>query len=257
MMRDAGIDMDAIMLYEADERMFAGLVGQWGAYAKRDQLNIIVGDTIDWNLHQKTLNPSGPESFIDRTLRAARGFHTDGKPVRGAFFHDIIRAIWGRKGPYRSIEWMLAAGHAITEIRRLNDVLPYDFTINVSTTIKPGEETPVTVAYRTEPSTQTVTVRLFAGPDLESSASELKFEPGVSSATFKVRWKPDEVSASRANRTFIALRASRSERPSEHPVIRMVYVQGDAPAPVPVPAPEGAAPAAAPTGPAKEEAPKP
>lgn len=254
MMRDAGIDMDAIMLYEADEKMFQGLVGQWGAYARRDQLDLIVGDTIDWPLHQKTLNPSGPESLIDRTLRAVKGFHTDGKPVRGAFFHDVARAIWGRKGPYKAVEWMLAAGHAITEIRRLNGVLPYDLAIDVSTSAAPGEGLPVTISFKpAAASTEPVTARLFAGPDVESSAAEITLGPDVSSATFKVRWTPDEASASRGDRTFVAVRAVRPGRPAEHPVVRMVYIQGVRPAVPAAPVPAGGA-AAAPPGPGNEGA---
>jgi hypothetical protein len=229
MMRDAGVDMDAIMLYEADEPMFRGLVSHWGAYTRRDQLNLIVGDTIDWPLHQKTLNPSGPESFINRSLRAVRGFHTDGKPVRGIFFHDIGRALAGRKGPYKTMEWMLAAGHAVTELRRLNNALPYDVTIQVSSSTAPGEVLAATVSFRGAPPAEPVSLRLFAAPDVEVSTAEVVLSSATPSAVFKARWVPNAQSAERGNRSFLAFRAERGGK-TEHPLIQTVYFQGRVPA---------------------------
>jgi hypothetical protein len=251
MMRDAGLDMDGIMLYEADEKMFAGLVGQWGAYARRDQLDLIVGDTIDWPLHQKTLNPSGPESLIDRTLRAVRGFHTDRKPVRGVFFHDIGRALRGRKGPYKTMEWMLAVGHAITEVRRLNGALSYDVAVQASTAAAPGEVFSATASFHGAPPAEPVALRLFAAPDVEVSTSEVTLSADHPSAVFKVRWAPGAESAERGNRSFVAFRAAR-EGVREHPVIQMAYFQGKVPAPRPAgpedaPAPPEAAPLSAPS----------
>ena len=228
MMRDAGVDLDAVMLYEADEMMFRGLVSHWGSYARRDQFDVIVGDQTDWVLHQKTLIPSGPESYADRLLRAARGFSTDRKPVRGFFIHDLHRMLTNgkRMGPYKTMEWMTAAGYAISELRRMHGVLPYDVSLAVSTSTAPGEVLTATVAFRGAAPGGDVTVRFFGAPDLEVSAQELTLSTRTPSATVRARWTPTPISARRGNRTFLALRASRSDRPEESPVFQETYIQG-------------------------------
>gem|GEM_PF-579212 len=228
MMRDAGIDLDAVMLYEADEMMFRGLVSHWGSYARRDQFDVIVGDQTDWVLHQKTLIPSGPESYVDRLLRAARGFSTDRKPARGFFIHDIHRMLTNgkRMGPYKTMEWMTAAGYAISELRRMHGILPYDVSLAVSTSTAPGEVLTATVAFRGAAPAGNVTVRFFGAPDLEVSTQEATLSARTPSAAVRVRWTPIPISARRANRTFLALRASRPDKPEESPVFQETYIQG-------------------------------
>ncbi len=144
MMRDAGIDWDSIMLYEADSKQFNGFIKQWSNYTTRKQINLLVGDVVDWPLHQKTLNPAGPEDFIQRNLKAVEGFHKDG-PVRGLFVHDYNRARRGRLGPYSTQEWLLAGGASLTSLRALHHRLPYVVSISAPQTIVPGSETTVTV----------------------------------------------------------------------------------------------------------------
>lgn len=227
MMRDAGLDMDAIMLYEADEPMFRGLVSHWGKYTRRDQLNLIVGNQVDWYLHQKTLNPSGPESYIDRILRAARGFHTDRLPVRGVFIHDIHRLLINgvRKGPYKTMEWMMAAGHAITEVRRLNGALPYDVEIEAPDTASPGAEWTARLRLVGGAPGKPVTLKLYSAPDVALSKEDVTLTAEAPEAAVTARWRPDGASAARGNRSFVAFRAAR-EVPGEKPVIRTRYVQG-------------------------------
>lgn len=110
MMNDAGVDADALMLYEADREQFEALVMDWNRYVKRGDVQLIVGDVIDWPLHQRS--PDGPKEFYRRSVRAIDKIYADG-PARGVFFHDLGRALWGRLGPWSTREWMDEAKRVI------------------------------------------------------------------------------------------------------------------------------------------------
>jgi len=227
MFRDAGLDMDAIMLYEADGEQFQNLVGQWRNYAARSQLNLILGDTFDWRLHQKTRNPAGPEDFFNRMTTAAAKFHSDG-PARGLFTHDLARALSGERqlGPYGSREWFLAGGAAMTRARDMNRALSYDLKFTVPDTARPGATLAGKIAFGDRPSQEPVTIHLFTAPDLEVSPAEVRLTPGKPSVPLILRWRPNEKSEPRGNRTFIALRALRPARTGERCQIHARYIQG-------------------------------
>jgi hypothetical protein len=179
------------------------------------------------------LNPSGPESYADRILRAVRSFHTDRKPVRGIFIHDLHRMLTNgkRMGPYKTMEWMMAAGYAITEVRRMNGVLPFDVALEAPETARPAEVMIATVTFRGTLPAGPVNVRLFAAPDLEVSSSTFVLTRKTPSFAVKVRWTPLPISRVRGNRTFLAFRAEESGNPEKHPVIQTSYIQGEKPSP--------------------------
>ena len=247
MFRDAGLDIDAIMLYEATGEQFRNLVGHWGNYALRDQLNLVVGDTYDWRLHQKTTNPAGPEDFYNRMMMAVTGFHKD-KPVRGIFTHDLNRALSGPRqlGPYTSREWFLAGGAAMTRVRELNGALPYDLTLTAPDDARAGATLSAVIAFGERPSTAPVRVEFFSGPDLEVSPGAVDLSPRKSSATLVLRWRPNDHSVARGRRTFLAARAVRPDFDHERAQIHMKYVQGAA---KPVPAETSETPPATPPAP--------
>lgn len=116
MMNDAGVDADALMLYEADSEQFEGMMKEWPAYVHRKDVQLIAGDVVDWVLHQRS--PRGPGEFQYRLEKAARGIYADG-PADGIFFHDLNRALWGRLGPYSTMDWMRAAKSAVQLFRSL------------------------------------------------------------------------------------------------------------------------------------------
>jgi hypothetical protein len=106
MMNDAGVDMDALMLYEATAPQFEDMVNAWHNYIRRGDAQLIVGDVVDWPLHQRS--PRGPGEFTYRLEHAIRYIYQDG-PAGGIFMHDLARALWGRLGPYSTLDWMQAA----------------------------------------------------------------------------------------------------------------------------------------------------
>ncbi len=225
MMRDAGIDMNAIMLYEADAQQYRGLVSQWNAYTRDANFNLVVGNTFDWRLHQKTLNPSGPEEMVRRMMLAVGKFQ-NGRPVRGVFVHDLQRALRGNLGPYSPKEWLLAAGGALTQVREIHQRTPYRFTLTVPNESAPGAARLGTVAWVPGTSEGPVTVQLFSSPDVELSTRTVELTPTVSSATFVLRWMPNDRSPLRGNRAFVAARSWRADRPRERCQIHMAYIQG-------------------------------
>lgn len=103
MMNDAGIDLDALMFYEADKEQFAAMMKEWHAYAKTGDVNLVPGNIFDWNLHQK--DPSGPAEFGRRLDVALERVYADG-PARAVFFHDIGRLVYSnRLGKWKTRGW--------------------------------------------------------------------------------------------------------------------------------------------------------
>jgi hypothetical protein len=225
MMRDAGVDMNGIMLYEADGQQYRGLLSQWNAYTRDSKFNLVVGNTFDWRLHQKTLNPSGPEEMVRRTLAAVEKFQ-EGKPVRGIFMHDLARALRGNLGPYPPQEWFLAAGGAMTRVREIHHRTPYRLSLTVPGKTSPYE--PLSGTVTIDPSTMdhSVSVKLYSSSDMDLSTSLIELTPARSSATFVARWKPSDRSPARGDRPFIAARSFSPDKPRERCQIHMAYVQG-------------------------------
>jgi hypothetical protein len=225
MMRDAGIDMDAIMLYEANTEQFGALVKQWNDYVKQSEVNLVVGDVVDWNLHQKTMNPAGPEDFYNRNMKAVKEFHAD-KPVRGLFIHDFTRARRGRIAPYTMKEWLLAGGAAITSLRSLHKKLPYELSLSFPDAVAPGASAQGRLSFAGAAKGGAV-VELSAAPDVRVEPARIELTPESPSASFTVRYAPDGRSAARGFRSFVAARmgALRCGRRQ----IYMKYFQGKKP----------------------------
>ncbi len=116
MMNDAGAAIDAVMLYECDRGQFNDLLKGWNRYVGKNQVNLFGGDVVDWNLHQFTVNPPGPQEFYDRMILANRKMSGDGRN-KGMFWHDLARGLWGRLGPYNVNEWAIAGAASFTALR--------------------------------------------------------------------------------------------------------------------------------------------
>lgn len=148
MFTDAGADMDAVMLYEADRVQFNVLLDDWNSYMKKGDAALLVGDVVDWDLHQRITNPPGPQEFYNRLVEATDRIYGN-STAEGLFVHDLVRALWGkRKGPYKPKEWLLAGGAAITEMKRINKTSPVEIQIDVQQKASLGKEFPVQVAVK-------------------------------------------------------------------------------------------------------------
>jgi hypothetical protein len=115
MFNDAGVDAEALMLYEADSAQYSALLSDWKKYVRRSDAQLVVGDVVDWPLHQRASD--GPREFYRRTVRAVDGIYADG-PAHGLFIHDLGRALWGRLGPWSTQAWMNEARAAVGYIKK-------------------------------------------------------------------------------------------------------------------------------------------
>lgn len=102
MMNDAGVDIDALMFYEADKPQYEAMVRSWHDYVKRGDVQLMPGNIFDWGLHQK--DPAGPKEFGRRMRLAVDEVYGDGR-ASAIFYHDIARLLWGRLGPWGTRPW--------------------------------------------------------------------------------------------------------------------------------------------------------
>ena len=139
MFADAGADIDALMLYEANREQFDMLLDEWHNYIKKGEANLVLGDVVDWPLHQNIMNPPGPEEFYNRLIQATKRIYNNSN-ADAIFIHDLARALWGRIKPYSTEEWMISGAAAISEMRRLNGILPLTAEINLDSKLNVGNE---------------------------------------------------------------------------------------------------------------------
>jgi hypothetical protein len=115
MMNDAGVDIDALMFYEADKPQYAAMVKSWHEYVRRGDVQLMPGNIFDWGLHQK--DEAGPKEFGRRMRLAIDEVYADG-PAPGIFYHDLARLMWGRLGPWGTKPW---ADEAVALSRYVKD----------------------------------------------------------------------------------------------------------------------------------------
>ncbi len=95
---DAGVTIDAVMLYEASNYQFEKMMKQWKQYMSLSEGNLVIGNCVDYKLLDSELL-SPPEELYRRNIEGYCNIYKDGM-ARGIFFHDIARAVWGRRGGY-------------------------------------------------------------------------------------------------------------------------------------------------------------
>ena len=125
MMNDAGLDLDAMMIYESNAQQCFEMTNVWSKYLKGDEVQMMAGQQIDWILLQKSTVPPAPEEFYWRLTDAIKGT-SDGGRVKGLFWHDMFRGIRGRKGPHTSQEWLIVGAAAFSKLRQELGTLPLD-----------------------------------------------------------------------------------------------------------------------------------
>jgi hypothetical protein len=113
---DAGVTIDAVMLYEASGEQFKNLLPQWKSYLRAQDGNIIVGNCVDEKLlDSDTLTP--PDELFRRNVEGYRNIMQGGL-ARGVFFHDLSRAFWGRRGAHSTMEYATAFQSSVYSLRK-------------------------------------------------------------------------------------------------------------------------------------------
>ncbi|MDD4003658.1 MAG: hypothetical protein PHW69_00455 [Elusimicrobiaceae bacterium] len=115
MIVDAGADIDAVMLYEADDGQYATMMRDWSGYLEKGDTRLVVGDIVDAPLHQKR----GSREFARRLNWAGDGIYGPKGNAEGLFIHDLGRLLYGRKGNETTQDWVSAARDAVVRHKKL------------------------------------------------------------------------------------------------------------------------------------------
>jgi len=124
MLSDAGASFCAVMLYESTAEEEKAMIGQWSRYLVGDEVNLMVGEAVDWILMGESKEPEAPQEFMIRLSGGIVGLSRDYSAC-GLFWHDLNRTHWGSLGPYSRIEWVNAGAAAFTRLRSKRGELPF------------------------------------------------------------------------------------------------------------------------------------
>jgi hypothetical protein len=213
MLVDAGLAMDAVMLYQVvSPEQFDYVIRSWGEYGRPGQFNLVVGDQVDWFWHQETKVPAGPEEFYNRLRRGSKMI--TGDLAKGVFVHDLNRILHSpRRGPYPGSEWALAGAAAISALRRDSGVQPLEVSLDAPKSAAVGVPFDVKVTLKNAGATpvDNVTLHLHntAGVAAVGSATtRIATIPANSTRTLAFRVRLPTRMPARANRFMLAVRAS-------------------------------------------------
>ncbi len=141
---DAGVSFNHIMLYEGDRNTLESMKKQWPDYLSRGNGMYAMGEMVDFNLVQKSLDPPGPEELYNREVETFHNWF----PVNanlGMFWHDLYRLVYGIRGPYSTMEWTIAGGKAFTTLQQAEGLSPVEVNIEAPREIPAGIAVPINV----------------------------------------------------------------------------------------------------------------
>ena len=249
MFTDAGITMLAPMLYQVDNReMFDEVVKAWGGYIKPSQVNLVLGDQVDFYWHQKMVSPRpATAELYDRIVTAHEGFCPE-EPQAGAFWHDINRAANpGNLGPYSGREWALAGAAAFSKVRDSWSVYPLRATLDApdAHTIASSFTVTVNIENLTKRDVRNIKVAVADTPlimprdltmpdDHTEPFTTVKNIDGSQTVQVPLQVRITRADSARGNRAMIAIRVTWDEGEFDEPVrndlprqiVVMKYVKG-------------------------------
>ena len=133
MFLDAGVRIDAPMLYEADGVQYRAMAQAWRRYTPGAPPFLVMGNSVDAVLNASP-DRSSLEEFYLRNILAVDSFLRDAPPL-GIFWHDLGRALFGRTGPHEAREWALAGASAAAYMREKHGIWPFRVTLQGQTMI--------------------------------------------------------------------------------------------------------------------------
>jgi hypothetical protein len=144
MFEDAGVNFNHIMLYQSDRKTIDQMNQQWPAYISRSNGMYALGEMVDENWVQNSINPPGPEELYNREAETFQSWQPVNAGI-GMFWHDLYRIIYGQKGPYSSMEWAVAGGKAFSLLQQTEGVLPLEIELTIPKEAPAGVPVPVSV----------------------------------------------------------------------------------------------------------------
>lgn len=174
---DAGVFIDAVMLYEASKEMFRNMMHMWPRYMFPSGNNLMVGNSADVRLLDSTL----PHPAVEYVYRSKKGYRrVYGKGLaKGIFMHDISRALWSRHRGLDVSEWALVHGNVTSSYRQELGILPYSGSIVFNKDRSSGT---ITVKNNGESAIPSVSLRYSATPAWSAVTDDVpktfSLEPG-------------------------------------------------------------------------------
>jgi hypothetical protein len=260
MMADAGADIDAVMLYEITAGDYGDILTHWRTYLSTHEANIIAGDVIDWNLHEKTLNPAGPEEYLRRNSVVINQFYKNG-PTKGVFIHDLGRLLWGRRGPYSRIEWALAGAASVSLSKDMYKQNACTAVIELPEHAALHQEFSATISVQIHRViSSTIAGTVFTSEGLQANVRAWQIDPGAHDRINKsINLTADYFNSERGGRHFMAVRLAWLEGNRKKSYSTIAYCSINAPNPVgagtPVAGEDGGISAVAPVAQPHENAP--
>jgi 23S rRNA (uracil1939-C5)-methyltransferase len=146
---DAGVNYNHIMLYEGDRGTLQSMNTQWPNYLSRGNGMYAMGEMVDFNWVQKSLNPPAPEELYNREVDTFENWFPMNARL-GMFWHDLYRIVYGIRGPYSAMEWTIAGGKAFTTLKNAEGVLPIKVSLIVPKEIPSGVAVPMNIEVRNQ-----------------------------------------------------------------------------------------------------------
>ena len=151
---DAGIDYDAVMIYEANRAQHVGMLASWPRYLS-GEYNTLVGNMIDNRLQDGSLRPE--LEYMKRVYESEAKFNRSSR-IRGVFFHDISRMLWSRfRGAGNSIrEWANINASIVSRIEEKYSENPFNVTVKLDERNRTGV---LTIVNRTSKRQNNVSIK--------------------------------------------------------------------------------------------------
>ncbi len=126
---DAGIDYDAVMIYEANRPQHVGMLTRWPQYLS-GEYNVLVGNMVDNRLQDGSLRPE--IEYMRRVYESEAKFNRSSR-IRGVFFHDISRMLWSKfRGNGNGIrEWANINAAIVSRVEEKYAENPFNVTIKL------------------------------------------------------------------------------------------------------------------------------
>jgi 23S rRNA (uracil1939-C5)-methyltransferase len=141
---DAGVNFNHIMLYEGDRGTIESMKRQWPDYLSRGNGMYAMGEMVDFNMVQKSIDPPGPEELYNREVDTFHNWFPMNAGV-GMFWHDLYRMVYGIRGPYSTMEWLIAGGKAFTTLHQAQGLSPIEVALFAPKQVPAGVPVPISV----------------------------------------------------------------------------------------------------------------
>ena len=175
---DAGIDYDAVMIYEANRAQHVGMLAAWPQYLS-GEYNVLVGNMIDNRLQDGSLRPE--LEYMRRMYESEAKFNRSSR-IRGIFFHDISRMLWSKfRGSGNNIkEWANINASIVSRIEEKYSENPFNVTVKLDEGNRTGE---LTIVNRTSKRQNDVTIKTDLSQALSTivlDSEKVDIDPGES-----------------------------------------------------------------------------